>query len=474
MRPASLERRTLLVLAAVVTIAVVVAALVSIGLVRSATRGESRAALRTQADLVVAVLEAGRPADINPALRVVRQQSTPAAWRAPNGRMLGDPVARGSFTAMGAAAKEQPGSHTVQLRGRTMLVETRDLSGGRLVILARPVSATLGTATLRRYLLALAIGLAVAVVAAVFFARRLTAPLRRTAVAARDLAAGARSVRVEPSGPREVAEVGESINALAEALERSEGRQREFLLSVSHELRTPLTAIRGFGESLADGVTSGDQVPSTGATLVAEARRMERLVSDLLDLARLGADDFRYDLVPVDLVELMTAAGRVWSDRCARVGVRFELDVPDMPVTVLADAARTRQILDNLAENALRVTPQGAPLVLALRVEGDRAVLEVRDGGPGLSEDDLAVAFERSVLHDRYRGLRTVGTGLGLALVRALAVGQGGSVRAGPASREGGAQFQALLPLPAADAGPPPPAPPDGQPAVAQPPVGIQ
>ena len=105
-----------------------------------------------------------------------------------------------------------------------------------------------------------------------------------------------------------------------------------------------------------------------------------------------------------------------------------------------------RQVLDGLMENALRVTPPGAPIVLAVRTDPDgRACAEVRDGGPGLSDDDLAVAFRRSALYQRYRGVRQVGTGFGLAIVAGLVTRLGGTVEAGHA-REGGARFTVRLP----------------------------
>ncbi|MDQ2748263.1 MAG: sensor histidine kinase, partial [Actinomycetota bacterium] len=106
---------------------------------------------------------------------------------------------------------------------------------------------------------------------------------------------------------------------------------------------------------------------------------------------------------------------------------------------------RVRQVLDGLLDNALRVTPANRPIVLALRGEPGAAVVEVRDGGPGLSEADLAVAFERSVLHERYRGVRQVGTGLGLAIVGRLVARLGGNAEAGHAP-EGGARFTIRLP----------------------------
>jgi two-component system sensor histidine kinase BaeS len=104
-----------------------------------------------------------------------------------------------------------------------------------------------------------------------------------------------------------------------------------------------------------------------------------------------------------------------------------------------------RQVLDGLLENALRVTPAGAVIVLAVRAEQGYAVLEVRDGGPGLRPDDLAVAFDRGELYRRYRGVRQVGTGLGLAIVAGLTTRLGGTVEAGHAV-EGGARFTVRLP----------------------------
>lgn len=445
----SLERRTTALMALVVSIAVVVAGLVSVGLVRGAAQEEARKALRSKADLVSAVLEASRPVDITPALRVVRQQDTPVAWEGPGGRLAGDALARTAYTRLPQAQRDVSGSRTLRIDGRQVLVEVRPLSTGATVVFAQRASLASGQSlrVLNRVLLALVIGLVLAVLASVLFARRLAAPLRNTALAAHRMASGERSVRVVPGGPTEVAETGESLNALAEALEHSERRQREFLLSVSHELRTPLGAVKGFAEGLQDGVITGDAVPAAGRTILAESARLERLVSDLLDLARLGADGFRFDAVSLDLRDLVDEAAQVWDERCRRAGVRFALERPERAVPVRTDPVRLRQVVDGLAENALRVTEAGAPLVLALRDEGGRAVLEVRDGGPGLTDDDMAVAFERAELYQRYRGVRRVGTGLGLALVKALVDGLGGTVTVQRAAAEGGTCFRVALPL---------------------------
>jgi two-component system sensor histidine kinase BaeS len=251
-------------------------------------------------------------------------------------------------------------------------------------------------------------------------------------------------VSLPVDGPAEVVGIAEAINVLARELSASESRQRDFLLSVSHELRTPLTAIRGYAEALADGVVT--DAARTGVVIGEESARLDRLVTDLLDLARLRADTFRVTNAPVDLVHLIQDAGHVWADRSARVGVVVHVEVGVRALSVVTDGVRIRQIVDNLAENSLRVTPAGKAIVLALRAEPGWVVVEVRDAGPGLTAQDCVEAFVPGVLHERYRGIRAGGSGLGLALVARLAELLGGEASAGIAP-EGGARFTVRLPM---------------------------
>lgn len=433
-----------LVTTLVAAVAVLLAAAVSNGLVRSAVVRAAHERLANDADLV-ADLAPGRP--LNARARQLRQASGLLVARVlPGGEVRGDISVSPADVATLLAGRPVSGNRRVA--GKELVVEGRPLGGGGAIVLAQDAGLSRTTARdLRRAeIVALIVGLAGGALAGVLLARRLARPLRRTADGARRLAAGDRGVHITPEGPAEVAGVTDALNALGAALGSSEQRQRDFLLSVSHELRTPLTAIRGFSEALADGVVEPAQVPATGGTLVAEAERLDRLVSDLLDLARLGAQDFRVELRDTDLVALAGAAAEVWRQRCAAEGVSFavELPAPDLPL-VRTDPVRVRQIVDGLAENALRVTPAGRPIVFAVRGDGGDIVVEVRDGGPGLTDDDLAVAFDRSVLYERYRGVRRVGTGLGLALVAALAGRLGARVSAGHAP-EGGAAFRLIVP----------------------------
>jgi signal transduction histidine kinase len=335
--------------------------------------------------------------------------------------------------------------------GRT-LVEARLVSPERILILKKPAADAIDDVAgplLGRLAVALVVGLVVAAVAGVLAARRLARPLRDTRDAARRLSTGERSLRVQTDGPVEVVDLADALNGLADALERSESRQRRFLLSVSHEMRTPLTSVRGYAEALADGVVSGPEAERAGAVIVTEARRLDSLMSDLLALARSDADDFQVDLVATDLAALVDQAAQAWSEPCRQAGLDLRTETPNGPVAALADPMRTRQVIDALVANAVRATPAGRPVVIAAAhaVDG-RPWMQVRDGGPGLTDEDLPVAFDSGVLRDRYEGSRAGGSGIGLALVERLVRRMGGHVVAGHAP-EGGAAFMATLqPIP--------------------------
>ncbi len=456
----TLAQRISLLAIAVAVITGVVAGVLSLSLTRTVSESSARRELR---QLAVATASTVNNRPDSTAARL-RARSTLGALNIQlalldqNGNVTaGQKLARDALSAAQRARLVSVGSLSLRstVDGRAVFVEARVTTVGGVVLAQRRADAlAVADDALRRVILALLVGVIVAVILGALVAYRIARPLRRTAQAAHALADGRRDVRVNLDGPAEVAEVGAAVNSLATALSASELRQRDFLMSVSHDLRTPLTAISGFAESLADNIVPPEQTAHVGAVMLGEAQRLNRMVADLLDLARLDAQDFRVDLVPIDLVALVRDAAVVWARRCAQEGVRFELHVPDHMIVVSTDAARIRQVLDGLLENALRVTPAGAPVVLAVAAADTGVVLEVRDGGPGLTDDDLPVAFEQSVLYERYRGVRKVGTGLGLAIVDRLVRRLGGTVAAGHAV-EGGARFTVYLPAGTGSAGRP-------------------
>jgi two-component system sensor histidine kinase BaeS len=443
----TLTARAVVITCATAVVSVIVTALVALPVATRAANNQARADLAQKAALAVQLLAPERPAQREPTVRQLRQDGVAVFL-----------IRRGQPDRAGLPARvvrQVSGGDAVNTRamidGRPTLVVARPLpaalgaTAGDGVVLTRPAATGLAAQVLRGVWLALLAGLAGGILAGALLARVAARPIRQAAAAAARLSSGDRSVRLAVRPPAEVAELAEALNQLAAALQVSEGREREFLLSVSHELRTPLATIRGYAEALADGVVAAEGAAKAGATMLNEADRLDRLVSDLLVLARLEAADLPLDVGPVDLVALVRAAADAWRPRCGPDGPDLRVELPDAPVLVDTDPGRLRQVIDGLCENALRVVPAGAPLVLAVRAGPTAGVVEVRDGGPGFTDDDLAVAFERGALHQRYRGVRAVGSGLGLALAAKLVARLGGTIEAGHAP-EGGARFTVAAP----------------------------
>jgi two-component system sensor histidine kinase BaeS len=444
-RLGTLTTRAILVTCLAALISVLVTALVAFPLAIRSANNEARSGLADKASLTTDWLST-RPgaAAEERIVRRLRQQGV-QAFLVRDGAVdkagLPDRV-------VATVAAGDPVSTTVAINGRLFLIEGRPLPGNRNgVVLAQRAATGVAAMVWNRLWIALLAGLLAGAAAGALLARLLARPIRHAAAAASRLSAGDRSVRLRPQPPAEVENLAHALNDLAEALTVSEGRQRDFLLSISHELRTPLTTIKGYAEALADGVVGPDGAQRAGQTMLAGAEHLDRLVTDLLALARLEAADFPLSVLPVDLTALIGDAAEAWGGRCAQAGVVLRTELAPEPVTVQTDPGRIRQVVDGLMENALRVVPPGAPVVLAVAppAPAGYAIVEVRDGGPGFTDADLAVAFERGALYKRYRGVRNVGSGLGLALAAGLVRRLGGTIEAGHAP-EGGARFTVRLP----------------------------
>jgi two-component system, OmpR family, sensor kinase len=277
-------------------------------------------------------------------------------------------------------------------------------------------------------------------------------PLERMAAAAGTITAGSLDQRVPvPATDTEVRQLATALNGMLEDLEvafhereATEARLRRFLSDASHELRTPLTSIQGYAELFRLG-RDDDRVDLEllARRIEAESGRMRQLVEDLLALARL--DEVSQPVrEPVDLAVL---AADACSDAAVLDGDRhITLDAPQ-PVPVAGDPDHLRRAIGNLVTNALRHTPSGTPVTVRATIRDGRGAVEVRDRGPGLSEEALARAFDRFWRADPSRG--GDGTGLGLAIVHAVATEHGGRATAANAPG-GGARFTIEVPSAAA------------------------
>ncbi|MER3410375.1 MAG: two-component sensor histidine kinase [Thermoleophilia bacterium] len=331
---------------------------------------------------------------------------------------------------------------TVTVEGKRYFFAARNVQGRGFVLL-RP--ASLRTSDwwpfLQGLLLASLVGLALAALGSFVSARAIARPVRRVAEASRTLAGGVSPDPVPVEGSVELASLATSFNEMAAELQRAREAERSFLLSVSHELKTPLTAIRGYAEGLEEGAF---EPAEAAVTIRQEARRLERLVGDLLDLARMNRSEFAIHRQEIDLADVAREAVRRHEAEARACGVELEAIVSG-PAPAEGDLDRVLQVVSNLVENALRSTPPGG----LVRLRAAPGLLHVEDTGVGIAPEDLPHAFERFYLYDRYDRNpdgRRLGSGLGLAIVKELVERMGGSVSV--ESRLGqGTTFAVRLPL---------------------------
>ena len=275
-----------------------------------------------------------------------------------------------------------------------------------------------------RLVLALAVGVALAAVLFSWLSRRLTEPVLALTRATEDVAAGRYDV-VTPDarGSDEVSLLTERFRGMVAQLAEAEQLKRSFLMSVSHELRTPLTAIRGHVEAIREGIVSEpEHVQSSLDIVAAETDRLERLVGDVLDLAKLQAHRFTVRHEEVDLNRVLDHAYGAFAEEARRREIDYRLATRAEPPVIVSDGDRVLQVITNLLSNAFRWTPDGGRIELSLGADNGGVRVDVLDTGPGIPPEDRARIFDAFVSQD------TNGTGLGLPIARELAVALGGCI----------------------------------------------
>lgn len=316
------------------------------------------------------------------------------------------------------------------------------LGGQTLLVLTREPDPIVQPAF--RWFLVAGLGtVLVAILVTVRLSRRLTDPIRETSATATRIAGGDLGARIDDEHAQLGGEIGDlvgSVNAMASHLERSRALERQFLLSVSHDLRTPLTNIRGYAEALTDG--AADDPVAVGAIIEGESRRLERLVGDLLLLARLEGTGFAYSMATHNLSHVIDTTTEGLRPEARERGIDLTVLLPSDPALASIDRDRFEQVVANLVGNALKFADSKVA-VTVWSAEG-RIHMSVADDGPGISEADLPHVFERLYVAQHNPKVRESGSGLGLAIVRELVDGMGGTVIARPASA-GGAEFVVSL-----------------------------
>lgn len=272
------------------------------------------------------------------------------------------------------------------------------------------------------------------ILAGVLLGRGVVRPVEGVTAAARRLAAGDLTQRAPTGSHGELAELANAFNQMADSLADTERQQRRLVADIAHELRSPLSTIRGYLEAIGDGVVA--PTPELIASLQEEVHVQQRIIEDLQDLSLAESGALTYHREAVDVAALLTAVVRAHQPEAVARGTRLAGPTanagstePSASSQITGDPVRLRQVLGNLVTNALRAAPSGSGEVQVWSEStGRRVRLHVTDNGPGMTDDEVAHAFDRFWRADPARGRDTGGSGLGLAIVRQIVLDHGGEV----------------------------------------------
>ena len=298
-----------------------------------------------------------------------------------------------------------------------------------------------------RVTLAVALGASVAtsLIVTLFLSRRIGASLGAMAAVATEVAAGDFDVRVV--APRIGAEfdlLAEAFNGMATRLDETERTRRRLMADVAHELRTPVSTIAGYLDAIEEGVE--ELTPTTLEMLRGEASRLTRLAADLAAVTRAESGTMPLALEATAPGDLVTGAADAARPRFNAKGVALTVNLDDDPRVIAADRDRFGQVLGNLLENALRHTPAGGEVEVRVRNTRDSVRIAVIDSGEGIENEHLAHVFERFYRVDTARDRGHGGSGVGLAIVRALVVAHGGGVSVDSYGAGSGTTFTVEVP----------------------------
>jgi signal transduction histidine kinase len=322
-----------------------------------------------------------------------------------------------------------------------MRLAPRSTPFGALVVATPKTEVASGLRRLlERLSLALVGGILAAAVLGWYLSRRITEPVLALSRATDEISRGHYDVDLpEVRGGDEIGHLAQRFREMAARLGEAEQQERNFLMSVSHELRTPLTAIRGHVEALREGVAADPEVRAASLDMIAsETARLERLVGDVLDLAKLEAQRFTLLSEEVDMSRLCEQAYAAFGEEARRRGIDYEKRFDASP-TIVTDGDRVLQIISNLLSNAFRWTPDGGKVELELAATNGRVSVAVDDNGPGVAP------AERERIFRPFWSRDDSGTGLGLAIAHELAAALGGRIELESEPGQG-SRFQLVLP----------------------------
>jgi len=324
--------------------------------------------------------------------------------------------------------------------GQPWLYSSRQLAGGSKLIVALPRSG--GIQLLRSsqiwniirneffpaFFRSGIIALILAFGLSIWLSKWISGPLEDIKQAATLFAAGKYS-EITIEGPSEVKKLADSFNKMAAKVETTQKAQKDFVANVSHELKTPLTSIQGFSQAILDGtVNTKQEIDKAAGIIQSQAERMNRLVLELLDLARLDAGSSEIKREIVDLNQLLEKVIRQFTILAEQSNIDLVSKINELP-TCVGDSDRLTQVFTNLLDNALKHTPANGKVEFHAEKNGSEIVITVSDSGPGIPEDEMTRIFERFYQVDKSRAKESQrGSGLGLAIVKQIITAHQGQI----------------------------------------------
>ena len=268
------------------------------------------------------------------------------------------------------------------------------------------------------FLISVGVAVFVSIILIYIFSLRFSKPLKQIKNAAKVISGGEFGKRLDIKSNDEIGELARTFNNMAAALQNLEEMRRGFIANVSHELRTPMTSIRGFIQGILDGTIPGEKQSYYLTVVSDETNRLNRLVNNLLDLARMEAGEVKMNFKPFDINELMRRSVIKLETLLLEKNIMVEADFEEEFMGVNADIDAIERVVYNLMHNAIKFTPEGGKITISVKSRKDRIQVSIEDTGSGIESSELDMIWERFYKSDKSRSRDKTGTGLGLAIVK--------------------------------------------------------
>jgi len=270
------------------------------------------------------------------------------------------------------------------------------------------------------YLISIAISIAVSIILVYLFSLRITRPIKKIRNAAKLIAAGDFEKRLDITVKDEIGDLARTFDNMAVALKNLEEMRRGFIANVSHELRTPITSIKGFIDGILDGTIPSEKQSYYLQIVKDEVERLNRLVNDLLDLARLESGQMKFNITSFNINELIRRSVIKLEHMLMAKNIEIEANFDEEENFTEADLDAVERIILNLLHNALKFSPENGKILISTKTQKNKIIVSVKDFGIGISSDEIDLIWDRFYKSDKSRAHSTGGTGLGLAIIKSL------------------------------------------------------